>query len=63
MRVDIFYTHLSERGKEWLDLIGTLLFLIPACLLIGWLSWPFFHAVVGRSRRCPATPAACSAGR
>ena len=23
VRVDILYTHMSERGKEWLDLIGT----------------------------------------
>jgi TRAP-type mannitol/chloroaromatic compound transport system permease small subunit len=42
VRVDIIYVQLSERGKEWLDLVGTLLFLIPSCVLIGWLSWPFF---------------------
>jgi len=43
VRVDILYTLLSERGKEWLDLWGTLLFLIPSCVVIGWLSWPFFY--------------------
>ena len=43
VRVDILYTHLSERGKEWLDLIGTALFLIPSCLIVAWLSWPFFY--------------------
>lgn len=43
VRVDILYAHLSERAKIWLDLIGALVFLIPACLLIAWLSWPFFH--------------------
>ena len=43
VRVDILYTHMSERAKLWLDLVGALLFLIPACLLIAWLSWPFFH--------------------
>ena len=43
VRVDILYMQLSERGKEWLDLIGTALFLIPSCLIIGWLSWPFFY--------------------
>lgn len=43
VRVDIVYMHLSERGKEWLDLLGALLFLIPSMLIIGWLSWPFFH--------------------
>ena len=40
---EIFYLFLSERGQIWLDLIGTLFFLIPACLLLSYLSWPFFH--------------------
>ena len=30
VRVEIFYLFLSERGQLWLDLIGTLFFLIPA---------------------------------
>ena len=34
VRVEIFYLFLSERGQLWLDLIGTLFFLIPACLLL-----------------------------
>src|SRR6202022_1524629 len=43
VRVEIFYLFLSERGQIWLDLIGTLFFLIPSCLLLSFLSWPFFH--------------------
>jgi TRAP-type mannitol/chloroaromatic compound transport system permease small subunit len=42
VRVEIFYLFLSERGQFWLDMIGTLFFLIPACLLLAYLSWPFF---------------------
>jgi TRAP-type mannitol/chloroaromatic compound transport system permease small subunit len=42
VRVEIFYLYLSERGQLWLDLIGAILFLIPACLLLVGLSWPFF---------------------
>ncbi|MDE2473265.1 MAG: TRAP transporter small permease subunit [Bradyrhizobium sp.] len=42
VRVEVFYLFLSERGRLWLDLIGTLFFLIPACLLLSYLSWPFF---------------------
>jgi TRAP-type mannitol/chloroaromatic compound transport system permease small subunit len=42
VRVEIFYLFLSERAQLWLDLLGTLLFLIPACLLLAYLSWPFF---------------------
>ena len=43
VRVEIFYLILSERGQLWLDLIGTLCFLIPSCLLLCYLSWPFFY--------------------
>ena len=43
VRVEILYVMLSERGQLWLDLIGTLFFLIPSCLLLSYLSWPFFY--------------------
>ncbi len=43
VRVDITYMMLSERGKEWLDLMGTLLFLIPTMSFLAWLSWPLFE--------------------
>jgi TRAP-type mannitol/chloroaromatic compound transport system permease small subunit len=42
VRVEIFYVMLSERGQLWLDLVGTLCFLIPSCLLLSYLSVPFF---------------------
>src|SRR3569623_1112903 len=42
VRVEILYLQLSERGQLWLDMIGTLFFLIPSCLLLAYLSWPFF---------------------
>jgi len=42
VRVEIFYLTLSERDQLWLDMIGTLFFLIPSCLLLAYLSWPFF---------------------
>src|SRR4030088_2269512 len=38
----ILYLMLSERGQLWLDLIGTLCFLIPSCLLLSFLSGSFF---------------------
>ena len=43
VRVEIFYLILSERQQMWLDLIGTLFFLIPVCLFLAYLSWPFFY--------------------
>lgn len=42
VRVEIFYLYLSERGRLWLDLVGAMVFLIPVCVLLVLLSWPFF---------------------
>lgn len=42
VRVDIVYMTLSERQQHWVDILGGVLFLLPACVVIGWLSWPFF---------------------
>ena len=62
VRVEILYLTLSERGQLWLDLIGTLVFLIPSCLLPAYLSWPFFMQSYEVSE-IPPMPAACCAGR
>jgi TRAP-type mannitol/chloroaromatic compound transport system permease small subunit len=43
VRVDILYMMLPERGKEWLDLIGTIVFLLPTMGFLAWLSWPLFE--------------------
>ncbi len=43
VRVDVFYMHLSPKGQAWTDIIGGVLFLLPACFVIGWYSWPFFY--------------------
>jgi TRAP-type mannitol/chloroaromatic compound transport system permease small subunit len=40
VRVDIFYRDASENLKDWTDLIGSLLFLLPVCYLITWSAWP-----------------------
>jgi TRAP-type mannitol/chloroaromatic compound transport system permease small subunit len=42
VRVDLLYMLMSDRAKLWLDVIGGILFLLPMCILLGWLSWPFF---------------------
>ena len=41
VRVDILYQRLSRRGRAWVDLLGTLLLLVPMCLLILWLGWDY----------------------
>ncbi len=43
VRVDVFYMQLSPKMQAWVDIIGGVLFLLPACAVIGYYSWPFFH--------------------
>ena len=38
VRVDIFYRDMSPRARATVDLLGTLLFLIPVCVFILWTS-------------------------
>jgi TRAP-type mannitol/chloroaromatic compound transport system permease small subunit len=41
VRVDIFYQQFSPRRKALVDSLGTLLFLLPVCLFLGWASWDY----------------------
>lgn len=48
IRIDIVSSRLPERVRQWLDLLGHLIFLMPLCLLTIYLTWPFFgSSVVG----------------
>jgi TRAP-type mannitol/chloroaromatic compound transport system permease small subunit len=42
VRIDIIYGHVSMRAQLWIDIVGMTLFLLPTCLIIGWVSWPLF---------------------
>jgi TRAP-type mannitol/chloroaromatic compound transport system permease small subunit len=42
VRVDLFYMTLTHRGQLWIDILGTVFFLLPTCAILAWLSWPFF---------------------
>ena len=41
VRVDIFYRNMSEKRRAWVDLLGTLLFLLPLCGFLGYKAWDF----------------------
>lgn len=41
VRVDIFYQGFSDRGRAWVDLLGTLLLLIPVCGFIFASGWGY----------------------
>jgi TRAP-type mannitol/chloroaromatic compound transport system permease small subunit len=42
VRIDIVTGGLSPRTKAWIDILGTLFFLMPMAITIMWLSWPVF---------------------
>ncbi len=42
VRIDIIYGRFSARAQAWIDLLGALLFLLPLCGLMVWLSFPGF---------------------
>jgi TRAP-type mannitol/chloroaromatic compound transport system permease small subunit len=44
VRVDLVYGIVSERARLWIDVIGVLLFLMPICLILIALTWPWFVA-------------------
>ncbi len=41
VRVDIFYQNFSPRGQALVNSLGTLLFLLPVCVFLGWASWDY----------------------
>ena len=44
VRIDILYGRFSPRLQAWVDLLGGLLFLLPLCGLMVWMSWGGFAA-------------------
>ena len=42
VRIDIVTGGLSPRAKAWIDILGTVFFLLPMAITIMWLSWPVF---------------------
>lgn len=42
VRIDVVYGKFPKRVQIWIDIFGTLLFLMPMALLILWHSWPVF---------------------
>ena len=42
VRIDVISGQLSRRAQTWIDILGTLFFLLPMAITIMWLSWPVF---------------------
>ena len=41
VRVDIFYAEMPEKKRALVDLLGSLIFLIPFCVFILIIAWPY----------------------
>lgn len=42
VRIDVISARLSKRAQTWIDILGTLFFLLPMAIAIMWMSWPVF---------------------
>ena len=42
VRVDLIYSNVTPRARLWMDLIGAVLFLMPMCVLMISITWPWF---------------------
>jgi TRAP-type mannitol/chloroaromatic compound transport system permease small subunit len=44
VRVDIFYSSVSDRKRLWIDTFGLIFFLLPATTILTYLCWRYFAA-------------------
>jgi len=42
IRIDVVASRWSKRTQTWIDIFGTLFFLLPMSVYIMWSSWPIF---------------------
>jgi len=42
VRVDLVYGMVSEKTRIWIDIICGFLFLLPICVILVWITWPWF---------------------
>jgi TRAP-type mannitol/chloroaromatic compound transport system permease small subunit len=43
VRVDVFYANFSATQKAWVDLLGTVILLLPFCFYVAISSWEYTH--------------------
>ncbi|MCB1887533.1 MAG: TRAP transporter small permease subunit [Rhodocyclaceae bacterium] len=42
VRIDLVSNRLSAKSRNWVDIVGIVLFLLPVCYMIVTMSWPSF---------------------
>jgi len=48
VRIDVIAGRLSPKAQAWIDILGTLFFLMPMSIIVMWLSWPVFVMALER---------------
>ena len=48
VRIDVIAGRLSKRVQAWIDVLGTIFFLLPMAILLAWLGWPVFVEALER---------------
>ena len=48
VRIDVVSGRLSKRTQAWIDILGTVFFLLPMAIMVMYLSWPVFVQVYQR---------------
>jgi len=46
VRIDFISGKLSKRTNTVIDILGIVIFIIPLCLMMVWLSWPLFSTAL-----------------
>ena len=46
VRIDFISGKLSKRTNTVIDILGIVIFIIPLCLIMVWLSWPLFSTAL-----------------
>lgn len=56
VRVDLLYGFASPRARIFIDIFGTIFFLLPICLILIYFTWPWFldSGASKNIRRMPA---------
>jgi TRAP-type mannitol/chloroaromatic compound transport system permease small subunit len=53
VRVDLLYASISDRARLWVDVFGFIFFLLPATILLAYMTWPFFMDSFVRNEGSP----------
>ncbi|OGB19961.1 MAG: C4-dicarboxylate ABC transporter substrate-binding protein [Burkholderiales bacterium RIFCSPLOWO2_12_67_14] len=43
VRIDFISGKFSDRGRNWVDIVGIVVFLFPLCYMMATLGWPLFE--------------------